>query len=64
MFHEDNKKKTELERLQQVLSFEEILEESDLTEEEVLSVLYDLGYLRIPPFALDEDEPDETQSYT
>ena len=51
-----DKKERELYRLSQVFSFEEILEECDLTEEEVLSILYDLGYVRVPPYLEDQDE--------
>ncbi len=56
MFGEDNNmKQIELERLHEILSFEEILEESELTHEEVEAVLYDLGYIKMPPY-LDEKE--------
>lgn len=58
MFHEEDThtiKTIDLERLHGVLSFEEILEESDLTEEEVIEILYDLGYLKLPPYLLEEN---------
>jgi hypothetical protein len=40
----------ELELLHDALSFEEILEESDLTEEEVVAILYRLGHIKMPPY--------------
>ena len=56
MFGEDNNMKIiELERLHEVLSFEEILEESELTNEEVVAVLYDLGYIKMPPYLVEEE---------
>ncbi len=56
-----DKKERELYRLSQVFSFEEILEECDLTEEEVLSILYDLGYVRVPPYLEDSDYEQEAE---
>lgn len=65
MFQDEyNSKKTEdLDRLQEVLTFEEILEEMDLTEEEVLEILYDQGLVRLPPhlsneFGYEDDKQD------
>lgn len=49
----------ELELLRDTLSFEEILEESDLTTDEVISVLYDLGYINIPTY-LQKEYTDES----
>ena len=46
-----------VDRLEQVMDFEDILEQSDLTEHEVILILFNMGYLKIPPY-LEEFEED------
>ena len=40
--------RTHLDRIKEQHSFEELLSTNDLTEDDVLKILYDLGYLLYP----------------
>ncbi len=47
--------RTHLDRLKENNTFEELLEINDLNHEEVLQVLYDMGYLLYPEDRIDPD---------
>ena len=48
-----------LEFYKELFSFEEILEQNDLTEDDVLNVLFEMGYVRLPEYLENEYEEEE-----